>query len=518
MKITKKFGLFIFLSALIFQSQTYGNESWGNLKPGEYSTGFRLITTQDLSRVYPNTKSTELNPRPIRIYIWYPAEQSSQPPMKFNEYIQMAYDDFNSPSESNQDMNIMEILPVQILKGIPSEKIETLLKQPTYAIRDITPIPGKYPLLLFGQGLYYESPLCHFILCEFLASHGYVVATCPLLGTHYRLVNINVEDLETQVRDLEFALGYARNLPYVDSDRTGIIGYDLGGMTGLILVMRNPDIKVFLSMDSAITHGHYSGLPQSHFSYREEKFVIPWMHMMQTRFIEYYRKQQETSSLFQQKKYGASYFVAVPTNNHGCFSAFAAMGIENSLPGYWGPIETNIVELHDQICTTALLFLNGYLKNDQTPKDIMDERTKNDQDPTVFFEYEYKPGVMPPPTKAYLIDLIIKNGVKSVKPEIERLKKVYTAEELVEESVVNWLGYHFLYWWNRPNEALEVFKLNVWLFPESANAYSSLGEGYMILGNNEDAIYNLQKSLDLNPDDAAVKNLLERLKKADTKK
>lgn len=518
MKKTNHFVLISILSALIFQSQTDGNESWGNLKPGEYSTGFRLITTQDLSRVYPNNNSTELNPRPIRIYIWYPAEQSSQPPMKFNEYIQMAYDDFNSPSESNQDMNIMEILPVQILKGIPSEKIETLLKQPTYAIRDITPMPGKYPLLIFGQGLYYESPLTHFILCEYLASHGYVVATCPLLGTHYRLVNINVEDLETQVRDLEFALGYARNLPYVDSDRTGIIGYDLGGMTGLILVMRNPDIKVFLSMDSAITHGHYSGLPQSHFSYREEKFVIPWMHMMQTRFIEYYRKQQETSSLFQQKKYGASYFVAVPTNNHGCFSAFAALGIENSIPGYWEPIEPNIAELHDQICTTALLFLDGYLKNDQISRDIMNDRKQNILDPITLFKYEFKPGAIPPPTKAHLIDSIIKYGVKSVKPELELLRKEYAPEELFDETIVNWLGYHFLYWWDRPHEALEVFKLNVWLFPESANALSSLGEGYMIMEDKEQAIHYLQKSLDLNPDDEAVKDLLERLKKADTKK
>jgi len=517
MKITKKFGLFILLLALIIHFQTFGNDSWGNLKPGEHITGFKLITTQDLSRVYPNDNSSELNPRPLRIYIWYPAEQSAQPPMKVNEYVRMAYEDFNSPTAFDYKANFMDLLPVQIQKGISSEKIETLLKRPTYAIRDASPKAGKYPLLIFGQGLYYESPLSHFILCEYLASHGYIIATCPLLGTHYRLVNINVEDLETQVRDLEFALGYAQNLPHVDSSSTGIIGYDLGGMAGLILAMRKPDIKVFLSMDSAITNGHYSGLPQSHFSYREDKFVIPWMHMMQSRFIAYYRKQVETTSLFQKKKYGASYLVSVPTNNHGCFSAFAALGIENSLPGYWGPIEPNIIELHDQICTTALLFLDKYLKNDQNPRDIMDEREKIVKDSEVLFEYEYKPGAVPPPAKAYLIDLIIKNGVKSIKSELERLRMNYTAEELFDESVVNWLGYHFLYWWNRSDDALEVFKLNVWLFPESANAYSSLGEGYMILGNHEDAINNLQKSLDLNPDDTAVKNLLEQLKK-DTKK
>jgi hypothetical protein len=518
LRTTKHIGLVVLLSILIYQIQAFGSTPWGELKPGEFSIGFKLITTKDFSRVYPNNNSTELNPRPLRIYIWYPAEQSAQQPMKFNEYVQMAYDDFNSPTDADQKMNLLKILPVQIQKGVPPEKIETLLKQHTYAVQKAAPKAGKYPLIIFGQGLYYESPLSHFILCEYLASHGYVVATCPLLGTHYRLVNINVEDLETQVRDLEFALGYARSLPYVDPAKTGIIGYDLGGMTGLITVMRNPDIKAFLSMDSAITHGHYSGLPQSHFSYREERFIIPWMHMTQARFIAYYREQQESSSLFQHKKYGASYLVSVPTNNHGCFSAFAVMGIKNSLPGYWEPVEANIVELHDQICTTALLFLDGYLKNDQISRDIMNDRKQNIQDSTLLFEYEYKPGAIPPPTKAYLIDSIIKNGVKSVKPELEQLRKEYTAEELFDETVVNWMGYHFLYWWNRTDESLEVFKLNVWLFPESANALSSLGEGYMILGDNKQAIHYLQKSLDLEPDNEAVKNLLERLKKTKNKK
>ena len=513
MRKTNRFVLLALVLAVIFQSQIFGNESWGNLKPGKYNTGFRLITTQDLSRVYPTNNSAELNPRPIRIYIWYPAEQSAQPPMKFNEYVCMAHDDFNSPSDIIPESKLREILPVQILKGVPSEKIDTILTQPTYAIRDAAPKTGKYPLLIFGQGLYYESPLSHFILCEYLASYGYVVATCPLLGTYYRLVNITVEDLETQVRDLEFALGYARSLPYVDSSKTGIIGYDLGGMAGLILAMRNPDIKAYFSMDSAITHGHYSGLPRSHFSYREDKFVIPWMHMMQARFITYYREQKDTSSLFQQKKYGASYLVSIPTNNHGCFSAFAVLGIENAIPGYWGPIEPNIVELHDQICTTALLFLDRYLKQDPISRDIMSERKKTVQNSEVLFEYEYKPGALPPPTKDHLIDLIIKNGAKKAKPELERLRKEYKAEELVDESVVNWLGYHFLYWWNRSDEALEVFKLNVWLFPESANALSSLGEGYMIMGDKKQAIHYLQKSLALEPDNEAVKNLLERLKK-----
>ncbi len=41
--------------------------------------------------------------------------------------------------------------------------------------------------------------------------------------------------------------------------------------------------------------------------------------------------------------------------------------------------------------------------------------------------------------------------------------------------------------------------LNVAAFPESFNAYDSLGEAYMMAGNKKLAIENLKKSLALNP-------------------
>jgi Flp pilus assembly protein TadD len=61
--------------------------------------------------------------------------------------------------------------------------------------------------------------------------------------------------------------------------------------------------------------------------------------------------------------------------------------------------------------------------------------------------------------------------------------------------------------------ALEIFKLNVELYPKSANVYDSLGEAYLKLGDNENASTNYRKSLELNPENNNAKEALRRLEK-----
>ncbi len=79
------------------------------------------------------------------------------------------------------------------------------------------------------------------------------------------------------------------------------------------------------------------------------------------------------------------------------------------------------------------------------------------------------------------------------------------------ENELNMLGYQLL-WREMFDAAIEVFKLNVHVYPQSANPYDSLGEAYMLGGDTARALENYEMALTLNPDMPSAIAALEKLK------
>jgi Flp pilus assembly protein TadD len=79
------------------------------------------------------------------------------------------------------------------------------------------------------------------------------------------------------------------------------------------------------------------------------------------------------------------------------------------------------------------------------------------------------------------------------------------------EQDINRLGYEFIAE-NKLEQAILVLKLNVELFPESFNAWDSLGEAYMDHGDKELAIKNYSKSLELNPKNFGARDQIAKLR------
>ena len=102
-------------------------------------------------------------------------------------------------------------------------------------------------------------------------------------------------------------------------------------------------------------------------------------------------------------------------------------------------------------------------------------------------------------------------GLEAMVAEFHRLRSVNDPDLFVAESDINGFGYSLLRR-KQVNEAIEVLKLNVAAYPQSANVYDSLGEAYMVRGDKEKAIENYQKALALDPTMESAKQALIKLK------
>ena len=109
-----------------------------------------------------------------------------------------------------------------------------------------------------------------------------------------------------------------------------------------------------------------------------------------------------------------------------------------------------------------------------------------------------------------LFNTVMAKDVAAAVKQYRELKATRAAAYDFSEPQLNQLGYQLLQM-KRVREAIEIFKLNVEMYPQGFNTYDSLGEAYMVDGQKELAIQNYRKSLELNPQNTAAAEALKKL-------
>ncbi|PKH51701.1 hypothetical protein CXF68_13855 [Tenacibaculum sp. Bg11-29] len=97
------------------------------------------------------------------------------------------------------------------------------------------------------------------------------------------------------------------------------------------------------------------------------------------------------------------------------------------------------------------------------------------------------------------------NGYKSIKQK-DSLNPV------IKENTLNRLGYSYL---SRKEyeKAINIFKINIELYPKSSNTYDSTGDAYSKMNDTLKAITYYKKSLAVNPENRGSKRALNKLTK-----
>ncbi|MEL6926891.1 MAG: prolyl oligopeptidase family serine peptidase, partial [Bacteroidota bacterium] len=236
--------LFILLPLYNIIAQTSLQEI--NLQNGTYAVGFRHYTAIDSSRTYRihNEFNNQAIYRPIPISIWYPATvRDGDQPLKVLNYLEVLKEE----EEWHHLPNAFLLDWFSFLWNTPEN--EAHLSETVTAFSAPHFAAGRYPVIVYAPS-YQASSIENFALCEYLASHGYVVVSSPSRGTKTRwLEGATRRDMETQSRDVEFLLRELLRYSNIDDHKIALMGFSFGGLSNAVTAMKNDRICALISLD-----------------------------------------------------------------------------------------------------------------------------------------------------------------------------------------------------------------------------------------------------------------------------
>jgi tetratricopeptide (TPR) repeat protein len=475
-------------------------------KPGPYPVGLKVVNQYDPSRKFPAVPDRPearagQGSRPLQTLIWYPARQSRSKPMTVGDYVVLADREihFDTPDQEHNKWR---------------RRLESSFDISLWAVRDAKPDEGRYPIVIYAPS---DSSTAweNADLCEYLASHGYVVLASPSMGASSRDMTDDVAGISTQALDISFLISYAGTLPDTDSSMVSVVSFSWGGISSLFAAARDPRIKVLAEMDGSMRY--YPGLVTAAQDVHPEQLKIPLLFfaandMSYIENLDNYRGPSHDRighSVLNAWTQGNLITVNMLGMSHPEFCSMfqrmknAATFAEDQVADYGREDST---ASYSWVALYTLQFLNAYVKHEDPAKAFLARSFDENGVPKHTMEIRYRPGSF-----AETMRSAARTGEESAWTAFQD----FAADPMHryvsgEEQIINRLGYAFLQE-KDPLSAIALFKVNTKAYPDSANAWDSLGDGYQATNDVQGARAAYARSVELNPNNQHAKSELTKL-------
>jgi len=474
---------------------------WGGLQPGNYDIGFKTIETYDYSRTFRCKHDLRGNPRPgerarpIQICIWYPAQHDDDmAPMVFSEYVfpNPANPDFFELLSRLQEREIYNVLFPLVQNSYVH--VNDLLSLNLAAVRDAAPVAGRFPLILYHPDL--TNSYCdNAILCEYLASHGFVVATTHSLGTLLPFAETTQRDLESLVRDKEFILAHLRTLPQVDPDHLGLLGNAFGSLTTILTQMRNSDIDAAVTLIGWEDNPEYLELVDGNMYFDPTCVRTPLLH------VAIGEGNPTDSSAIHTFHYAPLYLGVMPEATTGDLSIYNTL--LSTIPDTANPNQPVGNPRYESTCEYLMQFFRLLLHNDSSVTSQLLAVDDATSDTDILMNRQFTAKIDAPPTEAQFVNAISDEGVTVGAEMYHKYCHHDTSTVFFRRETINALGYQFM----RQGDietAEGIFQLSTEAFPTAAGSWLGLGYSFMYNEQNDSAVVCFQKTLKLLPADSAI--------------
>ena len=505
---------FLCLSALFQDLPAQTSVQTFTLSPGPYAVGFRSVNQYDYSRSFAESDLlgrviNEGGYRPMQTSIWYPAVNNDNlSPMRFEQYAYLVADEVGF-QQSNEGTKSQAVRDLRGFYGSPESRFNNEMNAVTNAFANLKPAEGIFPVIIYAPSFSSQS-FENSVLCEYLASHGYIVISSPCMGMQSRAMTLGLVGMEAQARDIEFLISSAHDLPNVDMSRLSVMGFSWGGISNVLVKMRNDKVKAVICLDGSIRY--YLKLFKTSPFADSSKMDVPFL------FLAAKNSSREelsgdssvvSGNFFNSLRYSDAYLFTFHLLLHQNFASNYIKFTERSQDANDEGTQEEVNQGYEFACRYVLNFLNAYMKDDKQAFAFLQNKPEKNGIAAHQITRLAKVGLKSPPSLKEFARLLRESGYDKTSQIYADVKKNFPDFALNEAEVNSW-GYALLFS-GALDAAIEVFKLNTVLYPQSFNVWDSLAEAYMNKGEIKAAIANYQKSVELNPQNENGIKMIKKL-------
>ena len=455
---------------------------------GQHAVGLRIVQQYDYSRqleapVDAFGKAGAVGPgRPIQTLVWYPAKATRAAPMMVADYLQadLADVDFSLPAQDAAKQR------GAWLAGPRKAQYGAV----TLAVRDAAPVAGRFPVVIYAPS--FAAPATeNFDLCEYLASHGYVVIASRSLGAREVMMTEDVAGVEAQAADISFLVNYAQTLPQADITKIAAAGFSWGGMANVFAAARSNRIKALVSLDGSIRY--HPKIWGAATSVRAQNTAVPMLflgaRMPTAESME--RDDKLGASYLNTMKYSDVYVTTAPPMHHGDFSGLHLRFVPDSDFGDYQ--RTEVLQAYRSVALYARRFLDAYLKQDASALAFLQQSPARHGIGPQVLTLESRPASAVLLGEGDFLRAFAKGGYFNAQVLYADMRTRAPDFKLSPLNLNN-LGYQLLRADNARG-AVQLFKLATYIDPAFGNAFDSEGEAYEALGDTAAAIAAYEKAV-----------------------
>lgn len=482
---------------------------------GQYGVGLRVVQSYDRSRVYhgkidllTGAPTQGERARPIQALVWYPARQHSGQVLHYADYLRTAATEVQFERNA---LSIDRFVAAYVQDNYPildARQRRTALEQPMLARRDGLPAAGKFPVVIYAPG---SSMSAHenADLCEYLASHGYVVIASASVGTHTRSIDLDLASAESEASDISFLLGYAETLPQADTRHVAAMGYSFGGLANVLAAARDDRISALVSLDGSVRY--YPSLVKQAAYASPERLAQPMLYLggkpANAETISRANDVATSYSLMNRMKYSDLYNVTMYTMEHAAFqSESLRLGPESRFGDY---SREEAALAHGWMGRYVRAFLDAYLRGDAAGLAFLASKPAANAVPPHLLAVDWHRSEGEPATLATLAVQYARQGHKGLETIYRGMSGRDPGFKPDERSLISW-GERFLDAQHHA-EATEIYLLTTSLYPDSGRAAFYLAMTYDRNHDDALALKAYQRVLTFWPDQVEVRQAIDRL-------